>query len=138
MWRANGLDVGRDVRHHLRLGVIILQLQLADVSSAQPDQEWMLLTRPKVEDEVRRRHYPQYPRKASMPKSLTQRDGEFDRKVVAAMRDKWTRERTNFTSEDRAGLQQLRGFSELFRGAALQLELEKNYIRYQLRLMREF
>ena len=113
-------------------------LEFADVSSAQMDPEWMMLTRPKVEDDVRRRSYPQYPSKASMPRSLIAPGGEFDRKVVAAMREKWTRDRTNFTADDRAGLQQLRGISELFRGAALQVELEKNYIRYQLRLMREF
>ena len=113
-------------------------LAFADTSSEQMDPEWMMLTRPSVEDDVRRRSYPQYPSKASMPRNLTAPGGEFDQKVVAAMRAKWTRERTNFTAEDRAGLQQLRGMSELFQGAALQLELEKNYIRYQLRLMGDF
>jgi len=113
-------------------------LAFADTSSEQMDPEWMMLTRPSVEDDVRRRSYPQYPSKASMPRNLTAPGGEFDQKVVAAMRAKWTRERTNFTAEDRAGLQQLRGMSELFQGAALQLELEKNYIRYQLRLMGAF
>ncbi|MEC9048737.1 MAG: hypothetical protein VYA51_12050, partial [Planctomycetota bacterium] len=113
-------------------------LAFADTSSEQMDPEWMMLTRPSVEDQVRRKSYPQYPSKASMPKNLTKQGGEFDQKVIAAMRTKWSRERTNFTAADRQGLQQLRGMSELFRGAALQLELEKNYIRYQLRLMREF
>lgn len=113
-------------------------LTFADTSSEQMDPEWMMLTRPSVEDRVRRKSYPQYPSKASMPKNLTKQGGEFDQKVVAEMRAKWSRERTNFTAADRQGLQQLRGMSELFRGAALQLELEKNYIRYQLRLMREF
>lgn len=113
-------------------------LAFADASSAQPDPEWMMLTRPSAEDYVRRKNYPQYPSKASMPRNLTQQGGEFDQKVVAYMQQKWTKERTNFSAEDREGLEQLRGLSELFTGAALQLELEKNYIRYQLRLMGNF
>ena len=113
-------------------------LAFADAGSSQPDPEWMMLSRPDVEDQVRRRHYKQYPSKAAMPRNLTQQGGEFDLKVAAALREKWTRERTNFTASDRQGMEQLRGFSQLFSGAALQLELEKNYIRYQLRLMGAF
>ena len=113
-------------------------LAFADLSSEQMDPEWMMLTRPSVEDFVRRKRYPQYPSKASMPRNLTQRGGAFDEAVVAEMKAKWARERTNFTADDRRGVEQLRGISELFSGAALQVELEKNYIRYQLRLIREF
>jgi len=113
-------------------------LAFADASSAQPDPEWMMLTRPSAEDYVRRKHYPQYPSKASIPQNLTRQGGEFDQKVVAYMQQKWTKERTNFSAEDRKSLEQMRGISELFSGAALQLELEKNYIRYTLRLMGNF
>ncbi|MFN3241791.1 MAG: hypothetical protein ACE37K_09800 [Planctomycetota bacterium] len=113
-------------------------LAFADSSSAQPDPEWMMLTRPTAEDYVRRKHYPQYPSKASMPRNLTQQNGEFDQKVVAYLREKWTKERTNFSAEDRQALEQMRGISQMFKGAALQLELEKNFIRYQLRLMGDF
>ncbi|MCK5941949.1 MAG: hypothetical protein KAI24_08285, partial [Planctomycetes bacterium] len=84
-------------------------LAFADASTAQPNPEWMMLTRPSAEDFVRRKHYPQYPSKASMPPNLIQQGGEFDQKVVAYMREKWTKERTNFSADDRQSLQQLRG-----------------------------
>lgn len=113
-------------------------LAFADVSSEQMDPEWMMLTRPSVEDVVRRKSYPQYPSKAAMPRSLTQPGGEFDQKVVAEMRARWAKQRTNFTADERASLEQLRGISEMFQGAALQLEFEKNSIGYQLRLMGDF
>ena len=35
-------------------------------------------------------------------------------------------------------LRQMRGLAEMFQGAALQLELQNNFIRYQLRLMTNF
>ena len=54
------------------------------------------------------------------------------------MRARWAKQRTNYTADERAGLVQLRGISEMFQGAALQLEFEKNSIGYQLRLMGDF
>jgi hypothetical protein len=51
------------------------------------------------------------------------------------MRQKWTKERTNFTAEDRATIEQLRGLTQMFKAAAVQIELQNNYIRYQARIM---
>ena len=113
-------------------------LAFSDVSSEQMDPEWMMLTRPSVEDVVRRRSYRQYPSKASMPRSLTQPGGEFDQKVVAEMRARWAKQRTNYTAEERDSLVQMRALSEMFKGAALQLEFEQNSIGFQLRLMGDF
>ena len=110
----------------------------AQNASATPDPEWMALTRPSAEDHVRRTKYPQYPSKAAMPRSLTEPGGDFDTAVVAYLRDRWTQTRTSFTAEDRVGMQQLRGISQLLDAAAIQVELQNNYIRYQLRLMARY
>jgi hypothetical protein len=109
-------------------------LNFADSSTVNPDPDWMRMTRPQAEDYVRRKQYPRYPSKASMPRSLTQPGGEFDKRVVAYLRRKWSEDRTNFTAEDRESIQQLRGLAEMFRSAALQLELQNNYIHYQARI----
>ncbi|MEZ6038348.1 MAG: hypothetical protein R3F29_12770 [Planctomycetota bacterium] len=106
----------------------------AQSASATPDPEWMALTRPSAEDHVRRTKYPQYPSKAAMPRSLTEPGGAFDEAVVAYLRDRWTQTRTSFTANDRVQMQQLRGFCQLLDAAAIQLELQNNYIRYQARL----
>ncbi|MFT4515755.1 MAG: hypothetical protein ACI91B_004474, partial [Planctomycetota bacterium] len=110
-------------------------MSFADSSSATPDPEWMMQVRPSAEDEVRKRHFPIYPTKSSMPSKLKAPGSDFDKRVVAYMREKWTRERTNFTGEDRASMQQLRGLTQMFKAAAIQVELQNNYIRYQARIM---
>jgi hypothetical protein len=108
-------------------------LSFADSGSATPDPEWMMLSRPAAEDHVRRTRFPQYPSKASMPRPLV--DGEFEQAVVAHLREQWTKERTNFTAKDKADFQQLRGIAQMFKAAAVQLELQTNYIRLQARVM---
>jgi hypothetical protein len=72
---------------------------------------------------------------ASMPPNLKEQGSDFDKRVVAYMRQKWTKERTNFTAEDRATIEQLRGLTQMFKAAAVQIELQNNYIRYQARIM---
>ncbi len=113
-------------------------LAFADASSTVPNPEWMMLTRPSAEEHVRRTRYPQYPSKASMPRSLTEPDGEFDRAVGAYLREKWAETRTSFTAEDRAGIEQLRGICQMLKAAAVQLELQNNSIRYTARVITNF
>ncbi len=103
-----------------------------------PDQEWMMLTRPGAEEQVRRTRYPNYPSKASMPKNLTDPGGEFDQAVTAYMQQQWLKERTNFSAEDRNQLQQLRSMATMLESAHLQLELQNSYIRFLLRLKGNF
>ena len=110
-------------------------MNFADSNTAMPNPEWMMQMRPSAEDFVRKKHYPRYPSMSSMPPNLKEPGSEFDKRVVAYMREKWTKERTNFTAEDRASMQQLRGLTELFNVAAVQVELQNNYIRYQARIM---
>ena len=110
-------------------------MNFADSSSDAPNPEWMMQMRASAEDYVRRKTYPRYPSMASMPPNLKEPGGEFDKQVVAYMREKWNKERTNFTASDRASMQQFRGLTEMFRAAAIQVELQNNYIRYQARIM---
>lgn len=113
-------------------------LRFADADSELLDPEWAMLTRPQAEDEVRRTRFPQYPSKASMPRSMVEPGGEFDAAVTAHLRELWRRERTTFTAADREQLQQFRALAQLLQAACLQLELENNYIRFQARLMANF
>jgi len=106
----------------------------AEAGSEVPDQEWMVQNRPAVEDQVRRASFAQYPNKASMPKAMTEAGGEFDVAVVAQLREQWRRQRTSFTAEDRAQMEQLRGLAQLLKAGIIQLELENNYVRFQARL----
>ena len=110
-------------------------MNFADSSSEAPNPEWMMQVRATAEDYIRKQHYPHYPSMASMPPNLKEPGGEFDNRVVAYMREKWNKERTNFTAGDRAKMQQFRGLTEMFRAAAIQVELQNNYIRYQARIM---
>ena len=110
-------------------------MSFADSDTAMPNPEWMMQMRPSAEDYVRKKHYPRYPSMASMPPNLKEQGSDFDKRVVAYMRQKWTRERTNFTAEDRATIEQLRGLTQMFKAAAVQIELQNNYIRYQARIM---
>lgn len=110
-------------------------MSFADSNTSAPNPEWMMQVRPSAEDYVRKKHYPRYPSMASMPPNLKEQGSEFDKRVVAYMRQKWTKERTNFTADDRASMEQLRGFTEMFKAAAVQVELQNNYIRYQARIM---
>ena len=106
----------------------------ADAASQAPDPDWMLRARPAAEDQVRRQTFPQYPSKASMPKELTDPNGDFDRAVVQFLQEKWRRERTNFTADDRAKMEQLRAMAQLMKSACIQVELHKDYIRYLARV----
>lgn len=106
----------------------------ADAASELPDPEWLARARPAAEDQVRRSTFPQYPSKASMPKAMTDPGGEFDLAVVAHLRDKWKRDRTSFTAEDRAQIDQLRALARVLKAGCVQVELENNYIRYLARL----
>lgn len=110
-------------------------LSFADSSTSEPDAEWMMQTRRGAEEHVRRTHYPRFRSMASMPRNLREPGGEFDQKVVAYMRELWTKARTNFTAEDRESIKQFRGMARMFKSAAIQVELQNNYIRYQARVM---
>ncbi|MCR9246493.1 MAG: hypothetical protein NXI31_15785 [bacterium] len=105
----------------------------AESDSEMPDADWMRIVRGQVEEQVRRSKFARYPSKASMPENI--RNGAFNQAVIQAMQEKWRREKTNFTAEDRAGVAQLRGMVQLFDTAYVQLELMNNYIRYQTKLL---
>lgn len=107
----------------------------ADSASELADPEWMARARPAAEDQVRRASFPQYPSKASMPKPMTEPGGDFDRAVVAFLQDKWKRDRTNFTADDRAQMDQLRAVAQMLKAGCVQVELENNYIRYLARIV---
>lgn len=113
-------------------------LAFADASGELPDPDWMRQSRPAAEDQVRRTRFPQYPSKASMPRSMTEPGGEFDQAVTAYLQERWRRERTNFSADDRKQIEQLRAMSQLMRAGYLQLELENNYIRMQGKLLPDF
>jgi len=110
-------------------------LDFADQSSALPDQGWMRDMRRQAEEAVRKKHYPRYPSMASMPKTLTQQGGEFDKLVRAWLDARWAQERTNWSAEDRATMKRFRGLAKMLSVAAIQLDLENSYIRYQARVM---
>jgi hypothetical protein len=99
------------------------------------DQGWMHQMRATAEEEVRRKYYPRYPSIASLPNTLTQQGGEFDQRVRAWLDARWAKERSNFTEDDRKTLLRFRGMAKMLRVAAIQVELENNYIRYQARIM---
>lgn len=107
----------------------------AEVSSELPDPEWMMQSRPAMEEQVRRTRFAQYPSKASMPKSMLEPGGDFDNAVVAALHEKWKQQRSSFTAADREQMVQLRAFADLIHSGYLQLELENNYIRFQGKLL---
>ncbi|MEO6594426.1 MAG: hypothetical protein ABIP94_06715 [Planctomycetota bacterium] len=113
-------------------------MAFAEAATELPDNDWLLQSRPAAEDQIRRTRFPQYPSKASMPESLLKPDGEFEVAVVAFLREQWRRERTSFTADDRAHLQELRAMAQLVKAVCLQVELENNYIRFQARLMANF
>jgi len=110
-------------------------LKFAEQSSEAPEAEWMMQMRPTAENEVRRKHYPRFPSMASMPENMTAPGSEFDKRVVAWMRARWAKERTNWTAEDRERVLRFRGMAKMLRVAAIQVELENSYIRYQARIM---
>lgn len=110
-------------------------LSFAEADSEIPDPEWQVQNRPIAEEHVRRTAFPRYPSKASMPKAMTDPGGEFDVAVVAHLREMWRKERTSFTADDRQQVQQMRALAQLLKVGCVQLELDNNYIRYQVRLM---
>lgn len=110
-------------------------LEFADQSSEMADPGWMRDMRGTAEEEVRRKHYPRYPSIASMPKTLTRQGGEFDQRVRAWLDARWAQDRTEFTADDRTNLLRFRGLAKMLRVAAIQVELENSYIRYQARVM---
>ncbi|MFK7739871.1 MAG: hypothetical protein AB8H80_06070, partial [Planctomycetota bacterium] len=110
-------------------------LAAANSDSASPDPDWMMINRPDSEDYVRRTKYPRYPSKASMPRSLTEPGGEFDQAVVRHLQQKWTKARTNFSAEDRESMEQLRGMAQMLNVAAIQVQLQNNFIRCQARIL---
>jgi hypothetical protein len=100
-----------------------------------PDQDYLVTNRPAAEEQIRREKYARYPSKASMPPSLTEPGGEFDQAVVALMNEKWRKDRTNFTADDRAQMQQLRAFCKMLKAGYVQVDLENNYIRFQAKVL---
>jgi hypothetical protein len=106
----------------------------AESASEQPDQAWMLQVRPSAEEQVRRTKYPQYPSIASIPQAMRAQDGEFDLAVRAYMQEQWRSERTKFTAGDREQMQQLRAMAQMLDAGTVQVELNKDYIRYQARV----
>ncbi len=105
-------------------------LTFADAASETPDPDWLRQVRPAAEEQVRRNRFPQYPSVASMPRSMVDPGGEFDQAVVAQMQEQWRRERTSFTADDRAQMQQLRAFARMLKAGFVQVELLNNYIRF--------
>lgn len=120
------------------LPVIDDYIAFAETDSALPDQEWMMQGRPAAEEHVRRSRFPQYPSKASMPKSMTEPGGDFEVAVGVYLRELWQRERTNFTAADREAMKQLRALAQMLKAASVHVELENNYIRFQARIMANF
>ncbi len=110
-------------------------LNFADQSSEMADQGWMRQMRATAEEEVRRKYYPRYPSIASLPDTLTRQGGEFDQRVRSWLDSRWAKERSNFTEDDRKTLLRFRGMAKMLRVAAIQVELENSYIRYQARIM---
>jgi hypothetical protein len=110
-------------------------LAFADADSERADPEWMVQNRPAAEDHVRRTLFARYASVASMPRAMTEPGGEFDVAVVNHLRELWRKERSNFTADDRATMQQLKAMAQLLKVGSVQLELENNFIRYQARLM---
>lgn len=110
-------------------------LSFAASDSETPDPEWLMISRPAAEEQIRRTRYAQYPSKASLPRSLVEPGGDFDRAVVAYLFEQWRRERTSFTAADRDKMQQLRAMAQLLDAAYVQVELENNYIRFQAKAL---
>ncbi len=110
-------------------------LTFAEADSERPDPVWMQENRPAAEDHVRRTQFARYGSVAAIPEAMRVPGGEFDAAVVDHLRELWRKERTNFTADDRAQMQQMKAFAQLLRVGAVQLELENNFIRYQLRMM---
>ena len=108
-------------------------MAFAEADSQHPDPDWLSIVRPQVEQEVRRAKFPRYPSKAAIPQSVLR--GEFEEAVQLAMREKWRRERTNFTAADRDHVGQLRAMAQMLETAYVQVELMNNFIRYQLKLL---
>ncbi|HEX6813241.1 MAG TPA: hypothetical protein VF384_16590 [Planctomycetota bacterium] len=117
------------------LPVIDDYITFAAADSELPDPEWMMQSRPAAEEHVRRTRFPQYPSKASMPKSMTDQGGDFDLAVVGHLREMWQKERTNFTAADREYMKQLRALAQMVKAACVHVQLENNYIRFQARVM---
>jgi hypothetical protein len=109
-------------------------LTFAEADTELPDPFWMAQNRPTAEDHVRRTQYARYASVAAIPEALRQPGGEFDLAVVAHLRDLWRKDRTSFTADDRAQMQQLKALAQMLQVGAVQLELENNFIRYQARL----
>ncbi|MBL8750619.1 MAG: hypothetical protein JNK78_15775 [Planctomycetes bacterium] len=107
----------------------------ADAASEMPDPEWMARARATAEEQVRRASFPQYPSKASMPRTMTDPGGDFDRAVVSYLQEKWRTDRTSFTASDRQQMEQLRAAVQMMRSACVQVELTNNYIRFLARVM---
>lgn len=110
-------------------------LNFADQTSELADQGWMHEMRATAEEEVRRKYYPRYPSIASLPRNLTQQGGEFQKRVKTWLDERWASERSNFTEDDRKQMLRFRGMAKMLRVAAIQVELENSYIRYQARIM---
>ncbi|MFO1077689.1 MAG: hypothetical protein U1E73_08180 [Planctomycetota bacterium] len=108
-------------------------LAFAKADTELPDMDWQISTRPQVEEEARRAKFPQYASKAAIPPQILQ--GEFEQLVQQLMRERWRRERSSFTAGDRANMEQMRSLAKLLDVGYMQLELMKNYIRFQAKLL---
>ncbi|MCA8976031.1 MAG: hypothetical protein KDC98_15015 [Planctomycetes bacterium] len=108
-------------------------LRFAEADNELPDPGWLSIVRLQVEEEVRRARFARYRSKASMPREV--REGEFEEAVQQAMRDKWRREKTSFSAKDRGQMSQLRAMAQLLDVGYVQLELTKNFIRFQTKLL---
>lgn len=108
-------------------------IQFAEASSEEPDPGFLESVRGETEEEVRRSLYPRYLTKAAIPESV--RNGAFEQAVQQAMREKWRKERTNYTAEDLGNMRQLRAMAQLLDAGYMQLELMNNFIRYQAKLL---
>jgi len=110
-------------------------IAFAETSGDLPDPEWMRQNRPAAEDQVRRTKFPRYNTIAAMPKAMVEPGGEFDVAVVEQLREQWRKERSNFSADDRAQMQQLRAMAKMLKVGAVHFELQNNYIAFHARLI---
>lgn len=108
-------------------------LNYAESDSELPNPDWMRIVRGEIEEQVRRAKFARYPSKASIPRQIL--IGDFEQAVREAMRERWRKERTNFSSDDRDRVRQLRAMAQLLDTGYMQLELMNNFIRFQTKLL---
>jgi len=96
-------------------------------SAATPDADFMLANRPLVEADVRRTRFGEYPNVTAIP---PERAREFDEAVKAELIARWAKERTQYTADDRAGIQEAKALFNLLDHASIYFELQSTRIDF--------